>query len=198
MMDSIEEIIRLREEVIQKLLDHRVRLKSEQEELAQELVNIARQLERLGYEAEPADEPKPRMPASVKRRRRSTQGATGHVYSVQQHLAPRSRAIGELFNELAGQIRGLGETVQEVPLRHYVSYRTGRNFCGIIVHASKLRVHLDLPYTEMHDPQAIAEDCSTIGHWPSGNTRFDVRSPDDVEYAMLLIRQSYEWSLQSR
>lgn len=196
-MESVEEIIRLREGAIQKLLSQRAHLVTEQQALALELQKIARQLDELHFQAGPAIQSVARAAVAEKPTRQPMLNDERETYTIQQHLATRSPAIVDLFNELARHIRGLGTAVQEIPRRHFVAYRTTRNFCEIIVTTSKLRVHIDIPHAQLTDPQGIAADCSTIGHWPTGDTRFDILSIDAVPYAMNLIQQSFEWSRQT-
>jgi predicted transport protein len=162
-----------------------------------ELQKIARQLDELHFQAGPAVQPVARAAVAERPNRQPAPKGETVTYTVDQHLAARSPAIADLFNELARCIRGLGIAVQEIPRRHFVAYRTNRNFCGIIVTSSKLRVHIDIPHARLTDPQGIAADCSTVGHWPTGDTRFDIFSIDAVPYAMNLIQQSFEWSLQT-
>jgi len=182
-MESIDDIIRLREEAIQKLLEEKARLEAELETLTTRLGEISEQLRRLGYR----EAGKVRKPRSVSPR---VQGE----YTIEQHLDGKNSLIVDLFHKLSGEIRGLGEDVQVVTRKRYIVYCTSRNFCEIIVQASKLRVHVDVAHSELHDPQDIAQDCSTVGTWATGDTRFDVRSLDEVEYALSLIQQAYERS----
>jgi predicted transport protein len=182
-MESIEDVIRLREEAIQKLLEEKARLETELETLTTRLGGISEQLRRLGYrEAGKAGKPRPVSPS----------GPGEHT--IEQHLDRKRASIVDLFRRLSKEIRSFGEDVQVVPRKYYIAYLTSRNFCEVLVQASKLRVHVDVAHSELHDPQDIAEDCSTVGTWATGDTRFDVRSLDEVDYALSLIQQAYQRS----
>ena len=63
-MQSIDEVIRLRDEAIQNLLDEREQLKAELDKVTAELQEINEQLQRLGY----ADRP-PTLPRRTRRGR---------------------------------------------------------------------------------------------------------------------------------
>jgi len=180
-VESIDEIIRLREEAIQMLLEEKARLEAELETLTTRLSEISEQLRRLGYR----EVGKVRKPKSVSPRAQSE-------YTVEQHLDGKRASIVDLFQMLSEEIRSLGEDIQVVPRKRYIAYCTSRNFCEVLVQASKLRVHVDITQSEIHDPQNITEDCSTVGTWATGDTRFDVRSFGEVEYALSLIQQAYE------
>ena len=115
-------------------------------------------------------------------------------YTLERHLDGESPIIISLFRRLSEGILELSEEVEELPRKTYVAYRTVRNFCAIVVRVSKVWVYINIAYSQLRDPQGVAEDCSTIGHLATGDTRFAIRSHDEVEYAMLLIQQAYERS----
>lgn len=194
-MESIEEIIRLREEAIQKLLEEKARLEAELETLTAKLDEISEQLQRLGYQATTTARSSGR-PADETRKSRSTSPRVQSEHTIEHHLDGKRPLVVGLFHKLSEGIQELGEGVQELPRRNYIAYRTVQNFCEIVVQASKLWVYIDIAHSELRDPQDVAEDCSTVGHWATGDTRFDIRSQDEVEYAMSLIRQAYERSRQ--
>lgn len=192
-MQSIDEIIRLREEAIQKLLAEKAGMQTEMERLAARLTEIGDQLQRLGYSTTPVARVHDR-PAGVPRKRSAIEADKQPEYTVEQHLAGKGPAIADLLHRLSTALRAFGEDVQETPRKNYIAYSTARNFCGIVVQASKLWVYIDIPNPELQDPRGIAEDCSSIGHWATGSTRIAVAPHGDLDYALSLIRQSYVWS----
>ena len=191
-MESVEEIIRLREEAIRNLLDERAQLESRLQALSARLRELDDQLQRLGYEAGAKAGSAARVGGAIAKQSQATRG--GQVqHTIQQHLEGKSSHITQLFSRLSHEIRQLSEGVRELPLKHTINYRTGRrNFCGVVVQASKLWAYVDISHSELLDPQGISEDCSAVGRWATGSTRFRVRSEDEVGYAMSLIQQAYE------
>jgi len=192
-VESIEEIIRLREEAIQELLEEKAQLEVELQTLMTRQSEIDEKLERLGYRMTKATRDSG-WAVGKGRRARPTSSRVQSEYTIEQHLYGKRTPIVDLFQRLSKEIRSLGKDVQVVPRKRYIVYCTSRNFCEVLVQASKLRVHVDIAHSELHDPRDIAKDCSTIGTWATGDTRFDVRSLDEVEYALSLIQQVYERS----
>jgi predicted transport protein len=197
MMQSVEEIIRLRDEAINKLLGEKAELEAEMQTLTEKLSEIREQLARLGYHGPESIQGSAQSASSVSRKRQTRSVVEQSEHTMEQHLAGKKPGIRELVQRLSEGIRGLGEDVQELPRKNYVAYRATSNFCGVVVQASKLWVYIDIPHSGLTDPQRIAEDCSTIGHWATGNTRFAINSLDQLDYAISLIRQSYERNRQS-
>ena len=82
---------------------------------------------------------------------------------------------------------------EEKARKQYIAYTINKkNFCGIVVRQVGLWVYLDINKSDLKDPENVTEDCSKIGHWATGDTRFDIKGVEDIDYAILLIKQVYE------
>lgn len=44
---------------------------------------------------------------------------------------------------------------------------------------------------ELDDPKKLARDVANIGHWGNGDYELQIRDDENIEYIMLLIKQSY-------
>ena len=117
------------------------------------------------------------------------------TYTLEYHLAKGSAQLQVLFEALRDGILALaseeGEII-ETPNKLYVSYRHGRNICEVEVQARALKVHIDIPFDTVRDPKSFARDVSSVGHWGTGDIEVKVNSPEDVEYALMLIEQAYQ------
>jgi predicted transport protein len=86
--------------------------------------------------------------------------------------------------------------IQETINKQYIAYKTTRNFCEIVVQAKGLKIYVDISKEDgIEDPRAVTEDCSTKGHWATGNTRFFLSPDDDMDYALSIIKQAYALTL---
>ena len=117
------------------------------------------------------------------------------VYSVEKLLEGKSPAIVELFRHLQKAINVLGDNVEEAPVKLYIAYKTTRNFCEVEIQSKQLKISLDIPFKELDDPRKKTRDLSEVGHWGTGVTLICINSLDEIEYAMTLVRQSYERTL---
>lgn len=113
-------------------------------------------------------------------------------YSVNDHINGKSEKIRELFKELQEKIIKLDEKINEKALKHYVAYELDRNFAEIVIQANALKIYLDISKNDLNDPKSLAEDCTEVGHWATGDSVFKVSSLEELDYAISLIKQSYE------
>ncbi|RLJ09257.1 MAG: hypothetical protein DRP13_00595 [Candidatus Aenigmatarchaeota archaeon] len=116
-------------------------------------------------------------------------------YTVEDHLSNKSEKIKDIFRELQERILKLDEKINEKALKHYIAYELDRNFCEIVIQANALKIYLDISKNDLVDPKNIAEDCTEVGHWATGDCVFKVTSLEEIDYAMSLIKQSYEGKL---
>ncbi len=135
-------------------------------------------------------EPRTELPRGKVPKTKRTQ-----VYSVEKLLAGKSEGVIELFRHLQTAINELGDNVEEAPVKRYIAYKTTRNFCEVIIQANKMKIAVDIPIKELNDSRKIARDVSGMGHDSTGITQFFIESLSEIEYAVSLIRQSYERTL---
>lgn len=112
-------------------------------------------------------------------------------YSVVEHLERAKGGLREVAEEIREYLLELGDDVTEGPVKHYVAYRTTRNFCCLEVRQKHLFLYLNL------DP-AIAGDCpfcrdvSSIGHFGTGDLEVRMSSAEQVAEGKRLIDLAYK------
>jgi predicted transport protein len=114
------------------------------------------------------------------------------VYTLEDHLRKKNDTIKNIFEKLQQAIFSLNPEIREKVKKHYIAYELKSNFAEIVIQSSAVKVYLDVPINELQDPAHIAQDCRNVGHWATGDTRFKIRSINEVPYAAELIKQSYE------
>lgn len=117
------------------------------------------------------------------------------TYSVERLLQGKTPLVKELMDELRERIMSLDTdgSIEENPKKHYVSYRTNRNF--VYINFRKSSLYIDVPLisediTSINPDQY--RDMRDVGHHGAGYSRFDLNSFDQLDTAMKLIRESYE------
>lgn len=113
-------------------------------------------------------------------------------YTIDSHLNKKPKKVKELLKELQGRILKLDLKIKEKVLKHYIAYEFGNNFVEIQIQSSGLKVYLDILKRQILDPKRMVKDCSSVGHWATGNSFVKLSSLEDIEYVMSLVKQSYE------
>lgn len=114
-------------------------------------------------------------------------------YSINDHphLSSDSpmRPLFELFRK---EVLAIDPSVSEEFLKYYVAYKAETNFVDVVPQMSRLRLTLNLPFHELHDPHGIARDITNIGRWGNGDAQVSLSSNSDLPYVMGLVRQAFE------
>jgi len=135
----------------------------------------------------------PNKKVSIKKSRKTT--IVYKEYTIEYHLSNKSERIVELFREIQERILKFDEKINEKPLKYYIAYELERNFCEVVIQTNTLKIYLDISKSDLNDLKNIAEDCKEVGHWATGDCVFKVSSLEEIDYAISLIKQSYESKL---
>jgi len=100
-----------------------------------------------------------------------------------------------LFKQLEVSIKAIDPSISEENKKLYIAFKTDSNFVDVVPQKSRLRLSLNVDLGDIKDPQNLCEDVSGKGRWGNGNTQLGISKPEDIEYAMYIIKQAYEASL---
>src|SRR5439155_1486658 len=117
--------------------------------------------------------------------------ATGS-YTIDDHPYLAIGAVREVFEAFRKQVLTLDPCVTEEFLKLYVAYKAETNFVDVIPQAKRLRLTLNLAFSEINDQRNICRDVSGLGRWGNGDVEVAIASIDELPYVMSLVRQSLE------
>jgi len=113
-------------------------------------------------------------------------------YTINDHphiLTPTMRPVFDAFRK---EVLALDPCVTEEFLKLYVAYKAETNFVDVVPQAKRLRLSLNMAFSDINDPKGICKDITGIGRWGNGNVEVSLASIDDLSYVIGLVRQSYE------
>jgi len=119
------------------------------------------------------------------------------IYTLADHLNGKNEDIKNLFDALKEKIFGLnadGDIIEKTN-KIYISYKHGKNFCEIQPQANSLKIWLDIPFSELDDPNKITRDVSQVGHHGTGQVETKLSTLSELEKIVNLIEQSYRQTL---
>ena len=113
------------------------------------------------------------------------------VYTLADHPA-LAREIGPLFEDLRRRVMNLDAGVYEDVRKQYIAYKLTTNFLEVVPLANELKLYLDITPEELDDPAQLGRDVSAIGHWGTGEIEVRLKTFDQLEEVMALVRQAFE------
>ena len=91
----------------------------------------------------------------------------------------------------------LDPCVTEEFLKLYVAYKAETNFVDVVPQQKRLRLSLNMEFSEINDPKGLCKDVSGVGRWGNGDVEVALSSEDELPYIMGLVRQSFEKQMGS-
>jgi uncharacterized protein with ParB-like and HNH nuclease domain/predicted transport protein len=113
-------------------------------------------------------------------------------YTIEDHPYIHTGSMRELFEAFRKEVLALDPCVTEEFLKLYVAYKAETNFVDVVPQSKRLRLSLNLPFSDINDPRGLCKDVSNIGRWGNGDVEIGLASLDELPYVIGLVRQSFE------
>lgn len=96
-----------------------------------------------------------------------------------------------LFEVLDKRIMNLSSDVKKEYKKLYIAYKLDTNFVDVVVQKKRLRISVNMKFSEIHDPKGICKDITGLGRWGNGDVELFMEHTSDVDNVMEIIEQSY-------
>ena len=113
-------------------------------------------------------------------------------YSIDNFKFLQNDHMGILYDNLRKQILALDPSITETFLKLYIAYKAETNFVDIVPQSKKLKLSLNIPFSDIDDPKEICRDVSDLGRLGNGDVEVIISKSDEIPYAIGLIRQAFE------
>lgn len=97
-----------------------------------------------------------------------------------------------LFESLDKRIMKLSPRVKKEYKKLYVAYKLDTNFVDIVFQKQRLRISINMKFSELNDPNGICKDISGLGRWGNGDVELFMEHQDELEQIMEIVKQSYD------
>ncbi len=117
------------------------------------------------------------------------------AYTLDDHpnlLTPNMSALFEAFRKA---VLALDPCVSEEFLKLYVAYKAETNFVDVVPQAKRLRLALNMRFSEVNDPKGLCKDVTDIGRWGNGDVEIGLSNLNELPYVIGLVRQSLDLQL---
>lgn len=111
-------------------------------------------------------------------------------HTIDQHLKQRSDKVVELFELIRSYIIELDTSIEELPKKLYIAYKTSQNFVCLQLYKSKICLYLKLDPNEIQHKPKQGRDVSNIGHFGTGDYELTIKSIRDFNETKHLIDES--------
>ena len=96
-----------------------------------------------------------------------------------------------LFTALDKRIMNLSPAVKREYKKLYVAYKLDTNFVDIVFQKQRLRISINMKFSDIVDPEGICKDVTGLGRWGNGDVELFMEHNDELDTVMEIIEQSY-------
>jgi predicted transport protein len=114
-------------------------------------------------------------------------------YTLDQLLKKTTGEINAIFLELRDKTLGLSDAVWEKVGAWYVDYRTSSTFASVNIQKNKMKIFIKMGDQKIEDPRKICKPIPEKYGYGLLNTQFELSRKEDLDYAMKLITQAYNY-----
>lgn len=96
-----------------------------------------------------------------------------------------------LFDILDRRICNLSPDVKREFKKLYVAYKLETNFVDVVFQKQRLRISVNMKFSEVIDPNRICRDITGVGKWGNGDVELFMEHTSDIDQIMEIVEQSY-------
>lgn len=96
-----------------------------------------------------------------------------------------------LFESLDKRIMNLSPAVKREYKKLYVAYKLDTNFVDIVFQKQRLRISINMKFSEVNDPNGICKDITGLGRCGNGDVELFMEHRDELDKVMGIVEQSY-------
>ena len=78
----------------------------------------------------------------------------------------------------------------------YTSFRCYKlldtNFVDIVFQKQRLRISINMKFSEINDPNGICKDITGMGRWGNGDVELFMEHQDELDQIMEIVKQSFD------
>ena len=98
----------------------------------------------------------------------------------------------DLYHALKKRIMNIDSSVTEEYKKLYIAFKSTTNFVDIVPQKSRLRLSLNMPFSQLNDPKGICNNVSELGRWGNGDVEVGLSNINEIDYVMELIQQAFD------
>lgn len=85
----------------------------------------------------------------------------------------------------------LSPAVKKEYKKMYVAYKLDTNFVDIVFQKQRLRISVNMKFSDIIDPNGICRDITGIGRWGNGDVELFMEDQAELDQVMEIVKQSF-------
>jgi len=129
-------------------------------------------------------------PVMVEAGKKAAETRRNATYTIDEHVDKANGTLKDLLNEVREYIVNLDTSIEEIPKKYYIAYKTTQNFVCIETQKKKLVLFLKINPDDIEKLPKQARDVRNIGHFGTGDLELTIKNMSDFEETKEFINLS--------
>jgi uncharacterized protein with ParB-like and HNH nuclease domain/predicted transport protein len=121
---------------------------------------------------------------------------TTEVYTMASYEYLEGEMI-EVYEALKKRILNIDASVYEDYKKLYIAFKSSTNFVDIVPQKARLRLSLNIPFSNLIDPKGLCKDVSDLGRWGNGDVEVGISNLNELDDIMELIEQAFDKQMEA-
>lgn len=156
------------------------------------ILNIEEVYKRINTTLREFEDHNEKNPVMVEAGRKAAITRKNAVYTIEEHFDNLDKSLVDLFNTVRDYITSLDSSIEELPKKNYIAYKTSQNFVCLQTYKKKLTLYLKLNPDEVKPMPKQCRDVRNIGHYGTGEFELTIKNQIDFEETKHLINDAYK------
>ncbi len=136
-------------------------------------------------------EDKGKDPVMVQAGKKAALTRATSTYTFDEHLKGKPQYIQELARSIQDYLSKVDPSIEEVPKKYYVAYKTSQNIACMEVQTKSIKLYLKLSAEDVVSPPETYRDVTNIGHFGTGESCFSFSTEKEFEQVKPFIELAY-------
>lgn len=98
----------------------------------------------------------------------------------------------DLYHALKKRVMNISPSVKEEYKKLYIAFKANTNFVDIVSQKNRLRLSLNVKFSDIIDTKGLCKDVSELGRWGNGEVEVGFSNISELDDVMELVQQSYD------
>ncbi len=156
------------------------------------ILNIEEVYKRTNTSSREVEDYNEKNPVMVEAGKKAAITRKNAVYTIEEHFNNLDKSLVDLFNTVRDYITSLDSSIEELPKKNYIAYKTSQNFVCLQTYKKKLTLYLKLNPDEVKPMPAQCRDVRNIGHYGTGEFELIIKDFTEFEETKYLINEAYK------
>jgi predicted transport protein len=109
----------------------------------------------------------------------------------EEHLEIAEEEISSLYFKIKEEILKISDEIDISPQKKYIAFKARTNFVDIEIQKEAIKAHINMKKGTLLDPANKCDDMSNKGHYGNGEYQIFLYKESDIDYFLMLAKQSY-------